>query len=47
MLWRVLIFLVIAIFIYLGVMKIWRDWTSQFKSDDEEARRLRRERDAR
>ena len=47
MLWRVLIFAVIAIFIYLGVMKIWRDWTGQFKADDEEARRLRRERDLR
>ena len=47
MLWRVLIFAVIAIFIYLGVMKIWRDWTGQFKSDEEEARRLRRERDLR
>ena len=47
MLLRVLIFLALAIFIYLGVAKIWRDWTRQFKSDDEESRRLRRERDAR
>ncbi|WP_193336716.1 hypothetical protein [Devosia beringensis] len=47
MLLRVLIFVVLAIFIYLGAMKIWRDWTRQFKSEDEESRRLRRERDLR
>jgi len=47
MLLRVLVFLALAIFIYLGVAKIWRDWSRQFKSDDEESRRLRRERDAR
>tara|TARA_R110002020_G_scaffold8652_16_gene34416 strand:+ start:893 stop:1117 length:225 start_codon:yes stop_codon:yes gene_type:complete len=47
MLLRILIFVAIAIFIYLGVMKIWHDWTRQFKSEDEEARRLRRERDLR
>lgn len=44
---RVIIFAVIGIAIYLGVRKIWRDWTGQFKSDDEQARRLRRERDLR
>lgn len=44
---RLLIFAVIGIAIYLGVRKIWRDWTQQFKSDDEETRRLRRERDLR
>lgn len=44
---RVLIFAVIGIAIYLGIRKIWRDWTQQFKSDDEEAKRLRRERDLR
>ena len=47
MLLRVLVFLALAIFIYLGVAKIWRDWTRQFKSDDEQDRRLRRERDLR
>ncbi|HLV85191.1 MULTISPECIES: hypothetical protein [Devosia] len=47
MLLRVLIFLALAIVIYLGIAKIWRDWTRQFKTDDEEARRLRRERDQR
>jgi hypothetical protein len=47
MLLRVLIFAAVGIFIYLGIRRIWRDWTSQFKSDDEEARRLRRERDQR
>ncbi|MCS6758489.1 MAG: hypothetical protein MO852_05105 [Candidatus Devosia euplotis] len=47
MLLRVLVFLVIGIFIYLGVAKIWRDWTRQFKFDDQEALCLRRERDKR
>lgn len=44
---RIIIFAVIGIAIYLGVRKIWRDWTGQFKAEDEEARRLRRERDLR
>lgn len=44
---RVLVFAIIGIAIWLGVRKIWRDWTGQFKADDEEARRLRRERDLR
>ena len=47
MLLRVLLFAVLAIVIYLGVMKIGRDWTRQFKTEDAEARRLRRERDLR
>ena len=45
MLLRILIFVVIAIAIYLGVRKIWRDWSGAFKAEDAEARRLRRERD--
>ena len=44
---RVIIFAIVGIAIWLGVRKIWRDWTGQFKADDEEARRLRRERDLR
>jgi hypothetical protein len=44
---RVIIFAIIGIAIWLGIRKIWRDWTGQFKADDEEARRLRRERDLR
>ncbi|WP_240232482.1 hypothetical protein [Devosia lacusdianchii] len=44
---RVLIFAIIGIAIYLGIRKIWRDWTKQFKAEDDEARRLRRERDLR
>ena len=47
MLLRVIIFLVIALTIYLGIRKIWRDWSGQFKHEDEEAKRLRRERDLR
>jgi hypothetical protein len=47
MLLRVLVFAIIGIAIWLGARKIWRDWTGQFKADDEEAKRLRRERDLR
>jgi hypothetical protein len=44
---RIVIFLVIALFIWLGVRRIWRDWQGTFKAQDEEARRVRRERDLR
>lgn len=44
---RVIIFAIIGIAIYLGIRKIWRDWTGAFRSEDEEVRRLRRERDLR
>ena len=47
MLLRVIIFVIIGLAIYLGIRKIWRDWTGQFKAEDEEAKRLRRERDLR
>jgi len=47
MLLRVLIFAVIGLFIWFGLRRIWRDWTGQFNAEDEEARRLRRERDLR
>lgn len=47
MLLRVIIFAVIGIAIYLGIRKIWRDWSGQFKSEAQEAQRLRRERDLR
>ena len=47
MLLRVLIYAIIAIAIFWGVRKIWRDWTGAFKAEDEEKRRLRRERDLR
>ena len=47
MLLRVIVFVAIGLAIYLGLRKIWRDWTGQFKAEDEEARRLRRERDLR
>ncbi len=47
MIWRVIIFVAIGLAIYLGLRKIWRDWTGQFKAEDEEAKRLRRERDLR
>jgi hypothetical protein len=37
---RVLVILLIAGGIYLGIRRIWRDWTGQFKAVDE-ARRKR------
>lgn len=42
---RILVFAFVGIAIWLGFRKIWRDWTSKFKADDDEQRRLRRERD--
>ena len=47
MLLRVIIFAILGFVIFLGLRKIWRDWTGQFKAEDEEAKRLRRERDLR
>jgi len=44
---RFAIYAIIAIALYLGIRRIWRDWTRQFKAEDEEAKRLRRERDLR
>lgn len=42
---RILVFVVLGLMIMFGVRRIWRDWTGKFKADDEEAKRLRRERD--
>lgn len=42
---RMLIFGFIGIAIYLGISKIWRDWTSQFKREETEVQAKRRERD--
>jgi hypothetical protein len=44
---RIIIFAIIGIAIWLGVRRIWRDWQGTFRNQDEEARRLRRERDLR
>ena len=44
---RIAIYVGIALIIYLGVRKIWRDWTGTFKKENEEARRVQRERDLR
>ncbi len=32
---RIVIFAVIALIIWLGVRRIWRDWQKQFKTEDE------------
>ncbi len=42
---RIVVFVVIGLMILFGVRRIWRDWTGKFKADDEEVKRLRRERD--
>ncbi|WP_375449724.1 hypothetical protein [uncultured Devosia sp.] len=44
---RIALYVGIALIIYLGVRKIWRDWTGTFKQQDAEANRIRRERDLR
>lgn len=45
MLLRILLFTVLAIVIYLGVRRIWKDWAGKFDADAAEAKRLRRQRD--
>lgn len=47
MILRVIIIAALGLLIFFGLRKIWRDWTGQFKAEDEEAKRLRRERDLR
>ena len=44
---RVLVIAVIAIFIYTGVRRIWRDWTRQFRVEEKQIHeRDLKERDA-
>jgi hypothetical protein len=45
MLLRILLFTFLAVLIYLGVRRIWKDWSGKFDADAREAKRLRRERD--
>lgn len=45
MLLRILLFTFLALLIYFGVRRIWKDWSGKFNADAEEAKRLRRERD--
>ena len=47
MLLRIIILAVIGLIIVLGIRRIWRDWQQSFKREDEEVRRIRRERDLR
>jgi hypothetical protein len=42
---RVLIFAGLGLMVYLGVRRIFRDWTKKFDTDAAEAKRLRHERD--
>ncbi len=45
MLLRILLFAFLAIVIYLGIRRIWKDWSGLFKKEEQEARQLQRERD--
>lgn len=45
MLLRILLFTFLAIVIYLGIRRIWKDWSGLFKKQEQEERQLRRERD--
>jgi hypothetical protein len=45
MLLRILLFTFIALLIYFGIRRIWKDWSGKFDADAAEARRLRRQRD--
>lgn len=42
---KVIIPVLILLFIYLGVRRIWRDWTGQFRQDEADERSRRRTRD--
>lgn len=45
MLLRILLFVGLALMIYFGVRRIWKDWSGKFNADAEEAKRIARERD--
>ena len=45
MLLRILIIAVLALMVYFGVRRIWKDWTQKFDRDAAEEKRLRHERD--
>jgi hypothetical protein len=45
MLLRILLFTFLALVIYLGIRRIWKDWSGLFKREEQEAKQLRRERD--
>ena len=40
MLLRILLFVGLALLIYFGIRRIWRDWTQKFNHDAEEAKRI-------
>lgn len=45
MLLRILLFVGLALLIYFGIRRIWKDWSNKFNHDAEEAKRIARERD--
>ncbi len=45
MLLRILLITGLGLLIYFGIRRIWMDWSNKFKTDEEQARLARRERD--
>lgn len=45
MLLRILIITALALMVYFGIRRIWKDWSRKFDHDAEEEKRLRHERD--
>mgnify|MGYP000991832383 CR=1 FL=1 len=45
--WRILVFALVGALIFFGVRRIWRDWKGTIKAEDDETKRLRRQRDLR
>ncbi|ODT83363.1 MAG: hypothetical protein ABS76_03065 [Pelagibacterium sp. SCN 64-44] len=45
MLLRILLFIGLGLLIYFGIRRIWMDWSKKFRTDDEQARLARRQRD--
>ena len=45
MLLRILLITFLGLLIYFGIRRIWMDWSTKFKKDDEQARIARRARD--
>ena len=42
---RILLFCIIALVIYFGIRRIWKDWSGKFNHDAEQERLQRRQRD--
>lgn len=45
MLLRILLFTFLALLVYFGIRRIWKDWSGKLDADAQQAKRLRRQRD--